>query len=122
MFGLEACEVRRTVRGDVIERIDVVFDRHGNTVQRPQVQALIEQLIGLARLGQRHGRIDANEGIQDRIQALDAIQGGLRQLDTGQAARAKALGQFNDRLTEKITRVGRLRQVHTNNSIKPLRV
>ncbi|MNI57739.1 hypothetical protein D3C73_1128210 [compost metagenome] len=112
----------RAVGGDIIERVDVVLDRHRYAVQRAQVQALGEQLVGLARLGQRHGRIDMNEGVQGRIQALDAVQGCLGQLDARQAARAQALGERDDRLTKKRSNVSRFRQAHTNNSIKLLRI
>jgi len=86
----------RTIGGDVVERVDVVFDRYRNALQRAQVLTLGQQLIGPAGLSQCDGCIDLNKCVQERIQALDAVQSRLGQLDTRQAARAQAFGQRGD--------------------------
>ena len=118
---LVTLEMRRAVGGDVIVGVDIVFHGYRYAVQRAEVLALGEQLISLAGLGQCHGGIDLNEGIEDRVQPLDAVQGGLGQFDAGQATRAQAGGQVDDRLAKEISSVGRFRQAHTDNSIKQLR-
>ena len=103
----EAFEMRRAIGADVVQRVDVVFDRHGYTVQRPQVLALGQQVIGLARLGQCNRCIHLNEGVQGRVQPLDTVESGLGQFNAGQAAVAQAFSQLDDRSTEKIASMGR---------------
>ena len=114
-------EMRRAIGGDVVEGVDIVLDCHRYALQRPQVNALGKQLVGLAGLGQGYGGINLGKGIEDRVQPLNAVQGSLGQLDACQAARTQAFSQRNNRLAAKISSMGRFHQAHANNSIKQRR-
>ena len=78
---LETLEMRGAVGGDVVKRVDVVFDRDRHAVQRAQVQALGQQRVpALRACATGDAGIDLNERINRGFKPR-CVQGGLRQLD-----------------------------------------
>ena len=97
-------KVRRPVGRGHVEGVDVVLDRDGNAVQRTGILACREGRIGQYRLGQRAFCVDVNEGVDHRVQALDALERRVCQRHGRQLAVAQTLAEFNDRGTEEVAR------------------
>jgi hypothetical protein len=55
------------------------------------------QLIGLPRSGERLLARDGNEGVQRRVEALDAREKVPRELHAGKAARTQTLVELGER-------------------------
>jgi hypothetical protein len=79
--------VARRLAGDV----DVVLDEDGHAEQR-RGRAGVEAALGLRRLGARGLRADAAEGVELRVEPLDALQAGVDELGGGRVASAEGVG------------------------------
>ena len=79
--------VARRLAGDV----DVVLDHDGHAEQRRGL-AGVEAALGLRRLGARGLRAHAAEGVELRVEALDALQAVLDELAGGRVAGAESVG------------------------------
>ena len=78
-------------------RVDVVLEPDRNAVQRPAVAAARELRLERARLGERLLGRDRDVGVHARIQALDALEIGARELDGRELARRDAPPRLRDR-------------------------
>ena len=74
-----------------------VLDRHRQAVQRAERRAPHHRLLGVARGRQRGVGRDGAERVQRRIEPLDALERGPRQLDRRELLRADEPGQLGGR-------------------------
>ena len=66
---------------------ELVLDRHGNAVHRPQVLAPRNRLFSLAGSLQRLAPRDRQEGVELEVQRVDSLKIGLGNLDGGDLSR-----------------------------------
>ncbi len=96
LFGEVVLEEERAGGGAHAARLVQVLERQRDAVQPAASAVCMDFSFRLAGGFQRKLRGEGNEAVQQRIDALDALQARLGQLDRGDAAVGNAFGSFAD--------------------------
>jgi hypothetical protein len=104
---------RRPQRG----RLKAVLDREGDAVERPPALALRDCLVCLARALPRGVGVERDDGIELRVQSLDAREVVVEQLDAADLAladrvRERGRGAKGDVPPDSLARIERRGQRH----------
>jgi hypothetical protein len=99
-FGLAIAERLRSYGRNGADHIVNVLHHHRDAMQRTSVSAAREFLIALLRALKRLVFQQGDEGVELRLETLDAAQVGLRQSERAQRAVAKLASGVGDRFRQ----------------------